>query len=69
MASFGENRNFKNIKIENIGKQETKTQPIPTEEMEEGGRIPNSDIFKVHLGKLLKVIINFTYTCNNSLVY
>ena len=30
MESFGEKRNLENIEIENVGTQESETQPIPT---------------------------------------
>ena len=64
MASFGENRNFENIEIENVGTQESETQPIPTEEGGAGRRVPNSDIFKVPFKKTPKGDNKFVVSCN-----
>ena len=64
MTSFSENRNFENIEIENVVTKESETQPIPTEEGEARGRVPNSDIFKVHLKKTPKGNNKFDVSCN-----
>ena len=64
MENFGENQSFQNV--ENIGTQESQTQPILTQGDEggAGGRVSNSDIFKIHFKKIASGDKIFKVICN-----
>ena len=64
MKNFGENQSFQNV--ENIGTQESQTQPILTQgdERGAGGRVSSSDIFKIHFKKIRSGDKTFKAICN-----
>ena len=66
MENFSGNVNFESFEIENIGTQESQTQPIPTQgdEGEVEGRVSSSDIFKTHFKKIPSSDKKFKVLCN-----
>ena len=64
MENFSENQSFENV--ENIGTQESQTQPISTQGNEggAGGRVPSSDIFKIYFKKIRSGDKTFKVICN-----